>query len=496
VLWTKQVGGSGGDYIQGVAVDREGNCYVVGTFERHSTFESADLKSAGADDIFIARFDSAGSLQWVQTAGGPGNEDVSDIAIDASGELYIAGEFRYTARFGQRDVTCPSGRDKFVAVYSPDGELLWVCTSGQVDEPCDFYQIVVDGLGHCYLAGYFEYNADLGRFQLRNKGNSEMLLVKLETWRRMQDHQSLNFNRINTRLATLVGQVLGDGKYGEWVKSFQIRFLQKESDVQLDHVRLLIDCEIAKVKTITLDQPLKISGELLFAKEEARAPNRSMWKTRTTIDFSAKTDLVAALGIWSELYKRRTAQEEESAIEAAYEKIIADLSQMAVRGTKTRSIIRTYYAKCEKLRPQIDNRLKQLEHRLKEINEGATISLNEFLSLESEYRSLKNMKLMFENMRVSKSGDNLSVTIADCPASIQILSSETGLDKVDTLRVSVSAKEIAVHVLATADVPPEKQENYNRVRDRVVQALVTFQNGENDEAFKSQLGAFFQGLSK
>jgi len=495
MLWTRQVGGADGDYIKGVAVDRQGNCYVVGTFEGTIELESAQIESAGADDIFLAKYSSTGSLQWVQTAGGAGDEDVSDIAIDVSGELFIAGEFHYAAAFGDREVACAGGRDKFVAIYNSRGTLLWVCTSGQANEPCDFYHITVDGSGHCHLAGSFEHNADLGRLKLRNSGNQEMLIAKLQTWRTMKVNQTLDFSRINARVASLLAQVLDKAENRECVKKLQIEVLQKDSDRQLNRLKIRALCEITKCKSFKLDPPIKFHGELIHAKKGSRTGRRGDWSTRTRLTCRADFSLANAIKGYSQLHGSDSEGVGQSALEQAYDTILEEVARMARQGASAKDLLTLYYSKLKKLEPRILKRQQELDARVKEINRAGSLALTEYMALDREYRSVGNMKLMCENLTISKDGRTLTLAMADCPASFSILGGDVGLEKADSLRIEISARRITVDILVTADVPIERQASYNRVRDKVIATLVAFQNGDNDDAFKGGIGQFFGFLA-
>ena len=70
-----------------VAADGEGNAVVAGFV--FGTF--AGETSAGHFDAFVLQYDRAGTLRWVRLFGTPEQEQVTDIALDDAGNVYVSG---------------------------------------------------------------------------------------------------------------------------------------------------------------------------------------------------------------------------------------------------------------------------------------------------------------------------------------------------------------------------------------------------------------------
>jgi hypothetical protein len=95
------IGGAGGDYGYGVAVDGAGYATIVGTTESDQLAFPAfpveggpDLTfNGGTDDAFVARVDAAGTgLVYAGYIGGSGSDRAYGIALDGAGHAIIAGE--------------------------------------------------------------------------------------------------------------------------------------------------------------------------------------------------------------------------------------------------------------------------------------------------------------------------------------------------------------------------------------------------------------------
>jgi Glucodextranase, domain B/Beta-propeller repeat len=175
LVWARRSGGTGADRGFSIAVDGSGNSYVTGLFNGTATFgpgqpNQTTLSSAGLDDIFVARYDSNGTLQWVKRAGGTGSDGGLGIMVDGSGNSYLTGFFNGithpgTATFGlgepnQTTLTSAGDRDIFVVKYDFNGMLQWATRAGAGGPSTDQgMAIAVDGSGAVYAIGYFGDNA-------------------------------------------------------------------------------------------------------------------------------------------------------------------------------------------------------------------------------------------------------------------------------------------------------------------------------------------------
>ncbi len=121
------------DYGYDIALDISGNIYISGTIEN----------DAEVYDVFIAKFNSSGVLQWESIWSGPENDYPRDIELDDSGNVYITGK---TDSFGA------GGEDAFIAKFDNSGNSVMNMTyGGSLD---DWGQgITLDGLGNIYITG-------------------------------------------------------------------------------------------------------------------------------------------------------------------------------------------------------------------------------------------------------------------------------------------------------------------------------------------------------
>ncbi|MCF8297458.1 MAG: T9SS type A sorting domain-containing protein [Saprospiraceae bacterium] len=101
-LWAKSMGGVSHDY--GTAIITDSNfIYTIGTFYDTVDFNPGsgitNLISNSGNDIFIQKLDYYGNLIWVKSVEGSGSKGCKSAITDMLGNLYITGNFGYTADF-------------------------------------------------------------------------------------------------------------------------------------------------------------------------------------------------------------------------------------------------------------------------------------------------------------------------------------------------------------------------------------------------------------
>ncbi len=137
-LWARSFGSTSNNFVSSISVDALGNVYTSGIFVGTVDFDpgagTANLTSAGGDDIFVQKLDASGNFLWARPFGGSFNEDVSSITIDASGSIYSTGIFEGTVDFdpgtGTASLSSAGDRDVFVQKLDASGNFLWARSFG------------------------------------------------------------------------------------------------------------------------------------------------------------------------------------------------------------------------------------------------------------------------------------------------------------------------------------------------------------------------------
>jgi len=156
LTWQTFLGGTTADQGFGIAVDGSGNVYIAGWSD---AAWGAPIQgySGGSSDVFVARLDGGGNLTWNTFIGGSGQDVGHAIAVDGSGNVYVTG---YSdATWGAPRRAYAGDYDAFVAKLDGSGSLIWNTFLGSSDKQKlnkgDIgHAIAVDDSGNVYVTGY------------------------------------------------------------------------------------------------------------------------------------------------------------------------------------------------------------------------------------------------------------------------------------------------------------------------------------------------------
>jgi len=147
--WHTFLGSVDKDEGYGIAVDSTGNVYIVGRSE--STWGSPLNNHAGSDDVFIAKLNSSGTLQWNTFIGATERDYGDGITVDGSGNVYVTGSSEST--WGLPINAHSEDFDLFVAKLNSSGVLQWNTFMGGSSTDMG-KSIGIDGSNNIYVAGY------------------------------------------------------------------------------------------------------------------------------------------------------------------------------------------------------------------------------------------------------------------------------------------------------------------------------------------------------
>ena len=178
-LWSHCFGNTGLDWGQAIAADAAGNVLVGGTFERTVSVGGDMFTSAGSADIFVAKYDGAGTHIWSHSFGAGGLDRCHSIAVDGAGNVLITGTFAGTVDFGGGPLTSVGGHDIYVAKYDGAGTHLWSHRFGASGEDRGIV-IKVDGDGNVLVTGYFQGTVSFGGISYHAAGGTDIFIAKYD----------------------------------------------------------------------------------------------------------------------------------------------------------------------------------------------------------------------------------------------------------------------------------------------------------------------------
>ena len=186
VLWVRDIAATVGstDVGEAVTADASGNVYATGMFTDTATLGGMKLTTGSQDDAFVTKLDPNGNVLWaVATLGSnyPAATQGNGIAVDASGDVAIAGSFAGRVDFdpgpGVTNLASAGSRDAFLWKLNPDGSLAWAERFGGADTD-QANAVAVDASGDLVTTGTFSGLVPFGGTVLVSGGIQDVFVLK------------------------------------------------------------------------------------------------------------------------------------------------------------------------------------------------------------------------------------------------------------------------------------------------------------------------------
>lgn len=208
--WARRTGGRENDGNKAIALGPGGTIYTAGylggtadvdpgpgTLNFTATPERPG-RSPRATDIVLSKLTNNGDLIWARQLRGTGFETIGQIAVNASGDVFLAGGFfgrldidpgpnvfhlnssRLTRKVEDRNARDrTSSYDAFVLSLSTNGRFLHGRSFGVGGE--DFARgIALGSSGNVWLTGRFEQAPRFGGITLTSRGQADAFVVRLD----------------------------------------------------------------------------------------------------------------------------------------------------------------------------------------------------------------------------------------------------------------------------------------------------------------------------
>lgn len=196
--WAKKAGSVGFETGMDLTTDAQKNVITVGSFNGNTDFDPGSgasvLSAMGNNDGFIQKLDQFGNFLWAKQISGNYIESVRRVAIDASGDIYIAGEFMATVDFNPGPGTfymtstpyidpALKSIDVYVAKLDSNGNFLWAKSFGGAEYDA-LTDMALDPQGNIVLAGYFglspDFNPGSEVAAMTSAGANDIYISKLD----------------------------------------------------------------------------------------------------------------------------------------------------------------------------------------------------------------------------------------------------------------------------------------------------------------------------
>jgi len=178
-------------------VDASNNVYITGQFSGTIDFDpgpgthtlSTTTNSSLVSDVFVLKLDASGNYVWVKSFSGNNSNKGNALAIDASGYVYITGDFYGIVDFdpgaGVQNLQAVAS-DIFISKLNADGDYVWaksLASPGNFGN--DGSAIAADASGHVYLTGFFtgatDFDPGAGTVTLTPQTPQDVYYLKLDS---------------------------------------------------------------------------------------------------------------------------------------------------------------------------------------------------------------------------------------------------------------------------------------------------------------------------
>ena len=162
IIWGSYFGGPSIEYCSATGIDAQNNLYITG-----HTLSTSNIATLGAFqttlngnfDLYVAKFSSAGALQWGTYFGGTNYETGLGIFVEPTGNIFVCGNSGSTVNVaspGAHQTVYGGGIDDAILIkFNPAGQRLWSTYYGGNLHDIAFC-LTLDNIGNVIIAGHTE----------------------------------------------------------------------------------------------------------------------------------------------------------------------------------------------------------------------------------------------------------------------------------------------------------------------------------------------------
>jgi Beta-propeller repeat len=178
-VWSSGYADSGPQTAQSVAVDADGNIIVAGNLVGSVDFGCGPLVAVTGPSVFVAKLDPSGACTWSKEFTSSSSVDVYGVAIDPSGNVVLTGTFIGSIAFGGSTSTLTSGASgsAFVVKLSASGAPVWSESFGASSFGGS---VATDATGDVLVTGLFDGSIVFGGVTFAASAEGSTFVVKLD----------------------------------------------------------------------------------------------------------------------------------------------------------------------------------------------------------------------------------------------------------------------------------------------------------------------------
>lgn len=178
VLWNIQMGNQGA-ILKSIRTDPQGQLFIAGQFSGPAKFGTLSFTGKADLDIFVARLNPKGEFQWMTSGGGPSIDIAVDLCLSPQNDIYLVGQIFDSSVWGKTTLTTTQD-DLFVVKWDSKGSLQWVIqTKGQGSTIPHALRWTPQG--QIFLSTELEGQKKIGSFSIPNTNHGTMTTLIFDT---------------------------------------------------------------------------------------------------------------------------------------------------------------------------------------------------------------------------------------------------------------------------------------------------------------------------
>lgn len=187
VAYSVTLGGSGADEIKAVTSDAQGYTYVAGTARSKAfpvTEGAFQPEQKGGADMYVAKLDRDGKrLLFSTLLGGSAEDYVQSIAVDAEGNVYVAGITYSSKDFPGLTPHSPDAQVLVITKVRSDGKAILFTFGFEAYFSSVLTGMAVDQAGNVHFGGWGLVEMPVARnsFQPQGRGGGDAFVGKLNS---------------------------------------------------------------------------------------------------------------------------------------------------------------------------------------------------------------------------------------------------------------------------------------------------------------------------
>ena len=185
-VWAKQMKGKGGVYIDGLDICDDGDIYACGFHGEgvHTIIDNL-YSSKSEGNQFLTKISPDGKQKWTRNYQFETLGRINGIAVDKNSNCYIGGFVGGRALFDTIMISDANSAlyKNFICKVNKNGEIIMVKSFGENVNSKSIDMLAVDNLENCFVSGYFTER--MSRFDdiiIKNKGQTDSYIIKVKTF--------------------------------------------------------------------------------------------------------------------------------------------------------------------------------------------------------------------------------------------------------------------------------------------------------------------------